>query len=332
MLRLGGVTFPTARRVPVVRPLLTLILQGQGLAHGDRTAVTWARVRGTHIIPFVGASVGFIAPLRRTDSCTVAGPARGLVMGRRDPSGEWPGYLASFHADNAGITEAVLDRCLDDDGATPYDWLAAGLPTDGVVVAVGCGSGPLHARVAGWVGLDASIEELAVASRLGRGPLVAGRAEALPIAAGVAPGVVAAMSLMVVADPVDAVREAARVLAPGGWFGVLLPAVGPLTARDRVRYGALLAVLGRGSLPFPHPRIGAGLTGLLTTHGFEVISDASARFRYQVGVPGAAERFVASLYLPNTSERRTRAAGVLARRWRGDLGVPFRRVVARRIH
>lgn len=252
-------------------------------------------------------------------------------MGSAVSSADWDGYVAGFHADHAGITEDILCGCTDG-GGTPYDWLLADLPMKGIVVDIGCGSAPLHSKATGWVGVDVSIGELAAASARGRRPLLAGRAERLPVASGAAGTVVAAMSLMVVADPSGAVREAARVLGSRGHVGVLLPAEGPLTGRDRVRYATLLAALGRRSVPFPHPRLGDELSGLLAASGFEVVSDTSARFRYGLDRPGAAERFVESLYVPNCSDRRRRAALALARGWGGrELGMPFRRVVARRL-
>ena len=250
-----------------------------------------------------------------------SGPGRGE---------EWPGYLAGFHTARAGATEAVLDRCLTAAGVSPHDWLAAGVATTGgLVVDVGCGSSPLASRYDRWVGVDVSHGELAVAAARGRGPLIEGRGEAMPLATSSADIVVAAMSLMVVADPVGVIREATRVLRPRGHLGVLLPASGPLTGWDRFRYGAMFGALGRSSLPFPHPRVGTSLGSLLAAAGLEVVSDTSVRFCYQLHEPDARDLFVASLYLPGVSVARQRAARAVARRWGGrELGVPFRRVVA----
>lgn len=70
---------------------------------------------------------------------------------RPDDDG-WDGYLAAFHAERPGITEAVLGRARSDDGGDPYDWLTDALPDQGVVVDIACGSGPLAARVAAAAG------------------------------------------------------------------------------------------------------------------------------------------------------------------------------------
>jgi hypothetical protein len=79
---------------------------------------------------------------------------------------------------------------------------------------------------------------------------------------------------------------------------------------------------------------GAVLAGLRRTAtqvaraGFEVASDEARRFAVPLDHPDDGERFVRSLYLPDVSERRRRLAGRFARRWRGGLGIPLRRLVA----
>jgi hypothetical protein len=60
-------TFRTASRVAlVVGTLLTVINQGGVIAGGDATAVTWVRVGCNYLIPYLVASVGYLAPLRRS--------------------------------------------------------------------------------------------------------------------------------------------------------------------------------------------------------------------------------------------------------------------------
>ncbi len=64
-----GVTFHTASRVAlVVGTLLTVVNQGEVLLHAEQTAGTWVRVGFNYAIPYVVASVGYLAPLRREPS------------------------------------------------------------------------------------------------------------------------------------------------------------------------------------------------------------------------------------------------------------------------
>jgi hypothetical protein len=61
-----GVTFHTASRVAlVVGTLLTVVNQGEIIWHGEQTAMTWLRVVFNYAIPYVVASIGYLAPLRR---------------------------------------------------------------------------------------------------------------------------------------------------------------------------------------------------------------------------------------------------------------------------
>ncbi len=65
-LMLRGVTFHTAWRVAlVVGTILTLVNQGEVIAWGDATALTWVRVGFNFAVPYVVASIGYLAPLRR---------------------------------------------------------------------------------------------------------------------------------------------------------------------------------------------------------------------------------------------------------------------------
>lgn len=246
----------------------------------------------------------------------------------------WSSYLRGFHDERPGITEALLGRCVGPDGIDPHRWLAQSVAGagPGLVIDIGCGSGPTADHLAGWVGVDPSRAELREARRRGRGPVVAGTAERLPVAPGSAAAVVGAMALMVVEDPAVALAEAARVLRVGGRLAVLLPADGPLSVADRMRYGLLLAALGRTSLPFPHEDLGRRLGDEARSAGLEVQSDDRARFGYPMEDRANGDRFVDSLYLPATSPRRIARARSLTRRWgRGDLGIPLRRLVASRV-
>ncbi len=250
-----------------------------------------------------------------------------------DTATDWSTYLQGFHGERPGITEALLGRCVDADGIDPYRWLIQPLagpnPGPGLVVDVGCGSGPTADHMGGWVGVDPSRAELGEARSRGRGPVVAATAERLPVASGSATAVVGAMALMVVGDPAATLAEAARVLQVGGRLTVLLPAGGPLSVADRVRYGLLLGAIGRTTMPFPHQDLGPRLGELARRAGLEVRSDDQARFGYPMRDRADGDRFVDSLYLPGISPRRIALARALTRRWgHGDLGIPLRRLVA----
>jgi SAM-dependent methyltransferase len=237
------------------------------------------------------------------------------------PTPDWAAYLVRFHAERAGITEAVLSRARDG-GTDPYAWVADAVPTGGLVVDVACGSGPLAGPLGHrWLGLDVSPAELALAHARAAGRLVQADAGDLPLAGGRAAAVVCAMALMLV-DPAATLVEARRVLAPGGRMIALLPAGGPLTARGRFRYGRLLLALGHRRLPFPG-------TGEFAGSGLHVVSDERRRFRLPIDDSAAADRFIRSLYLPGTGPRRLARATAVARRWVGsELGLPLRRIVA----
>jgi SAM-dependent methyltransferase len=105
---------------------------------------------------------------------------------------------------------------------------ALGLDQAARVVEVGCGAGgagvllrPTLAPGASWTALDLSPKMVSLA-REALGPdatVVAGSAEALPFDDGAFDRLLSNMCLMLVADPVQALREAHRVTAPGGRAG-----------------------------------------------------------------------------------------------------------------
>lgn len=60
-----GATFRTASRISlVVGTLLTVVNQAGVLANGDQTPLTWVRIGFNYAIPYVVASLGYLAPFR----------------------------------------------------------------------------------------------------------------------------------------------------------------------------------------------------------------------------------------------------------------------------
>ena len=246
-------------------------------------------------------------------------------------STDWLEYIAQFHRDRPGITEALLQRSRDEFGDNPYVWLIGALPREGMVLDLGCGSGPTAPGRSGWVGLDLSRAELRAAQVKGRTRVVQARAEAVPLTGGRAAAVTASMSLMVTADAVLVLTEAYRLLEPGGVIVILLPARDPVSWADRLRYAVLLVAVGRRAVPFPHPEVENDVLSLLAAAGFDMVADDARRFGYPTTVRSQADLLVDSLYLPGVPAARVRSARFVARHW-GDasIGIPLRRVIARR--
>lgn len=250
-------------------------------------------------------------------------------MAEHGQKARWRAYLEAFHEANAGVTEEILTRSHDTNGVDPYTWVAQELPDDGPIIDVGCGSGPLAPHCCHWIGVDSSGPELRLATESGRRPVVVSCSDRLPFHDGVAAAVLVVMSLMVVDDPAASVKEAARVLRAGGRLIVLLPAERPRTVEDTIRYAALLAALGRRSLPFPHPDADRQLPDLLAATDAAITADETRRFSFPMRTAADADLFVCSLYLPGIPNWR-RASARAALRWSGHgaLGIPLRRIVA----
>ncbi len=257
----------------------------------------------------------------------------GPEIGRRavSESTDWPDYIAQFHRDRPGVTEALLHLSRDEFGNNPYGWLTGAVPCEGLVLDLGCGSGPTAPGLSGWVGLDLSMAELREGKTRGRTRVVRARAEAVPVSAGRAAAVIASMSLMVTDDAGLVLAEAHRLLESGGVIAILLPARGPVSWADRVRYAALLVVVGRRAVPFPHPEVEHDVLNLLAAAGFDVVADDARRFAYPTTDRSQADLLVDSLYLPGVPVARVSRARVVARHWgHTPVGLPLRRVIARR--
>lgn len=250
-----------------------------------------------------------------------------MITPRDEIGGEWDDYLASFHRERPGITDAVLSRSVDGGGRDPYDWLTDALPASGIVVDVACGNAPLAGRVAGtWIGLDRSRAEL---DRVVPGRVVLADVAAVPLRDASADAVVCSMALMLFGSPDAAVVEMVRLLRPGARLVALVPATEPLTIRDRARYVRLLAALRLRRLPFRHHRVLDDRGSGLVRSGLRVEADERRRFAYPLPGRDAARLWLRSLYLPGVDVRRRRAARRVTERWVGsDIGLPLRRVVA----
>lgn len=246
----------------------------------------------------------------------------------------WGEYLAAYHHEHAGITERVLSRSRAEGIGTAYEWLRAALPTDaGEVVDLACGSAPMQPLLVGaasYLGVDISEEELALAARAGRGPLLEADALDLPLADASFDAVVCSMGIMLLRPVERALAEVARVLRPGGTFATIRPVGTPVRAADLSLVVPLL--LGLRHLPEMPQRFGGQrFRRLLADAGMVVIDDGAVRFAHPLEREDDARLAVEALYLPHVSdERRADATRRLARRARrgAEIPVAIRRTVA----
>ena len=249
---------------------------------------------------------------------------------------DWPGYLRQFHAERAGIAEAVLSRSLAGDHS-PYRWLARAVSADATtVVDLACGSGPMSRELAlpgrMVVGLDISEAELGLAAERGPGPWVRADALRLPFADGSVDVVTSSIGLVVV-QPLDSVlAEVVRILRPGGVLAAIAPALRPLAAAD-VRVLTRINTRLRTRPQFPGPVELAGFGRTLQGNGLHQVEDARERYCFVVHDRADAELMMSALYLPQTRWSRVEAAiefleDRAAKRGPVEVAIPMRRVVA----
>jgi len=248
----------------------------------------------------------------------------------------WRRYLAQFHAERAGITEAVLSRALAGDHS-PYRWLARAVSADaGVVLDLACGSGPMSRELTSpgrtVVGLDLSTAELSLAAERGPGPWVRGDALRLPFADESVDAVTSSMGLVVVLPLVGVLEEVARVLRPGGVVAAIGPAIRPLDRRDVATLARINTRL-RARPQFPGNLELAGFTRTLKSVGLRRVEDARERYSVCVQTREDAWLVLSALYLPGTRQSRIEAASEyledrVARRGPVEVAIPIRRLVA----
>ncbi len=256
----------------------------------------------------------------------VAGGRGRLVSGE----GEWRDFLHQFHDERPGITEQVLTRA-HSAGLDPYQWLIAGLPATGVVLDLAGGNGALTVRMPApliSVVVDLSPAELAGARRRGLTRILQADATALPLADASVAAVGCSMALMLMPlRPVLA--EISRVLQPGGVLVATLPATGPVTAGDALRYARLLLALRQTRLSYPNDTALRSPTAAFADHDLRPLEDTRRRFVFPVDSSAVGAMLLNSLYLPDVDPARLAAARRVAESWAGaDLGIPLRRLTA----
>jgi SAM-dependent methyltransferase len=153
-------------------------------------------------------------------------------------------FLRRFHADRPGITSAAFaGRPIVGQVGDSYDQLAAAVPR-GRVLDLGCGDAYLLGKLGPRaVGVD-------LAPFPGR-HVVAGRAQALPFAAGAFDACVCHLAFMLFDELDRVVGELRRVVVPGGRFAAVLGGGPTAVAHDDDAFHRFLALAAPGG-----PRLG----------------------------------------------------------------------------
>ncbi len=183
--------------------------------------------------------------LRRADRHEAFCKRHGLDSGSAVPTqpvspvySEQIRFFKDYHEQyEVDVVESPFYRVLD--RVTLGAWMRRALRPGARVADIGCGSGrqavPLVGHGCEVIGLDLSEEMLRVARRklatthgLGKADFVVASAEALPVRSAAVDASVIYGSLHHFADAEAAVREAARVIEPGGQFYMLEPHDSPV--------------------------------------------------------------------------------------------------------
>jgi len=150
------------------------------------------------------------------------GWVRSVAAGETPNGDSLRDHLNTVHSRHAGFTESCAARCRDEQGRNSYEWLD-----------LACGSGVLlaicrqrHGAALALTGVDMSSAELALARiRLpgGATALHCGLAQQLDMLADDSMDAVLCHWALTLMDPVvPALREARRVLRPGGVFAAII--------------------------------------------------------------------------------------------------------------
>jgi len=191
----------------------------------------------------------------------------------------WTGVAHAYARSFAGLCA----------GAIPT--LVAGLPRDGRLLDVGCGTGALvqAAREAGHdaVGVEPDAEMAALASAALGVDVVVGGLPDLPLADDGFEAVTASFVLNHVDDPRAGARELARVAAPGG--AVRATIWGATPPPQAVMWSQLLDASGATRAPSPRlptehdfERSPHGLAGILGEAGLAVTHAGTHAWRWRV--------------------------------------------------
>jgi SAM-dependent methyltransferase len=253
-----------------------------------------------------------------------------------EPLDDWKLFLADFHRDRAGVTEAVLSRATAGDHS-PYRWLGRAVSADArTILDLAAGSGPMSRELAQpgrtVVGVDLSEAELALAAERGPGPWVRADALRLPFRDGSVDVVTSSMGLIVVRPLEGLLAEITRVLRPGGVLAAIAPTVRPLGPLDLVTVSQISRRL-HARPRFPGPVELAGFHKTLDAVGLTRVEDKRERYRFSVRSREDAELVMSALYLPSTRRSRVEAAveyleDRLQRSESVEIAIPMRRVVA----